>query len=239
MDLLQVLKKTNRVICFTIFIFSLQTNSATTNKPKPLGQLGQSTTSTRIYHKPNSKSKTLYNVKPYEYLIIKHSKEVKGYKGILLNNGTIGYIPNNHIAVLPYQVNQKQTSNSPSRQSSRNSLANYSLSYVGVPYKFGGECFQNGIDCSSFVQKLYGKIGINLPRTAAEQALVGEPINRLEHLKPGDRLYFWEKKRGIIGHTGMYLGNGYFVHSSLGKKGVSTDRIDDPKWRNLLVAARR
>ena len=79
---------------------------------------------------------------------------------------------------------------------------------------------------------------MKLPRTAAEQALVGQPVCRLEDLQSGDRLYFWEKKRSKIGHTGLYLGNGYFVHSSSGNHGVATDYLT-PRWRAILVAARR
>lgn len=65
------------------------------------------------------------------------------------------------------------------------------------------------------------------------------PITKLEDLQKGDRLYFWSKSRNKIGHTGVYLGNGYFVHSSSGKGKVTTDYLATPKWLNILVAARR
>ncbi|MFX8899346.1 NlpC/P60 family protein, partial [Acinetobacter baumannii] len=66
-----------------------------------------------------------------------------------------------------------------------------SFRYIGTPYKWGGQSLTGGIDCSAFVQTLYGKEGIALPRTAREQALVGQKVERLEQLQPGDRLYFW------------------------------------------------
>lgn len=121
---------------------------------------------------------------------------------------------------------------------SREALVNYSYNFIGTPYVWGGNDMRRGIDCSGFVKKLYGAIGLSLPRTAAEQARVGIPINRLEDLKAGDRLYFWEAKRGKIGHTGMYTGNGYFVHSSTGHGGVQTDYLT-ARWLRILVAARR
>ncbi len=204
----------------------------------PLGQLGRTLEKSNIYASATTKGKKLYTTKKYQYLILKNCKK-KNWQGVLLNNGRIGYMEEKKVAKLPYQVRQKMVDPRKTIHTSRSSLANYSLSYIGVPYKFGGSCFENGIDCSSFVQKLYGKIGMTLPRTAAEQALVGTPINRLEHLKPGDRLYFWEKRRNKIGHTGIYIGNGCFVHSSSGRKGVATDRLDLPAWKNTLVAARR
>jgi cell wall-associated NlpC family hydrolase len=85
---------------------------------------------------------------------------------------------------------------------------------------------------------MYGKIGIELPRTAAEQALVGEPITRLEQLRKGDRLYFCDKSRHRIDHTGMYMGDGTFIHSSHGKGGVAITPLTR-SWLSILVAARR
>ena len=68
---------------------------------------------------------------------------------------------------------------------------------------------------------------------------MGQQITRLEDLQAGDRLYFWENKRGKIGHTGIYLGKGYFVHSSVGNHGVATDYLGSKNWLKILVAARR
>ena len=88
---------------------------------------------------------------------------------------------------------------------------------------------------------MYGRIGYNLPRTAAEQALVGQPIYRLEDLKKGDRLYFWDSKRGMVGHAAIFIGGrtgDEFVHSSHGKGGVATSRLTQ-SWLNILYAARR
>jgi cell wall-associated NlpC family hydrolase len=121
----------------------------------------------------------------------------------------------------------------------RSKMADYSLKFQGTPYVWGGNDELNGIDCSGFVKKMYGKIGLSLPRTAAEQALVGKPIYNLEDLQKGDRLYFWDKKRGKIGHTGIYLGDGNFVHSSSGRGGVATDYLGSDRWLKILVAARR
>jgi cell wall-associated NlpC family hydrolase len=162
---------------------------------------------------------------------------------VLLQNGRYGYVPADTIAKLPYEV----TTEVPSRMSrqaisnpgSRGSVVDMGLQYRGTPYVWGGNNLRSGIDCSGFVKKLFGEVGVNLPRTASEQALVGQPIQRLEDLQKGDRLYFWENKRNKIGHTGIYMGNGYFVHSSRGHNGVATDYLGSPKWLKILVAARR
>jgi cell wall-associated NlpC family hydrolase len=121
-----------------------------------------------------------------------------------------------------------------------NPLVDYALKFQGTPYEWGGNDLVNGIDCSGFVkQVMKGTIGYNLPRTAAEQALVGTPIRRFEDLRPGDRLYFRMRSESKISHTGIYMGNWRFVHSSHGKGGVSTDSLTKASWRNMLVAARR
>lgn len=215
-----------------------------------LGKLGQALKETRIYSSPSSRSRIYYKVKAYEYLVIKPSKSAT-YWSVLLQNGRWGYAPKTLVAELPYDctmdsgASTRTTGSVSSSQVSRGSsttraqAAQYGLQFTGTPYKWGGNDPNRGIDCSGFVKYLYGSIGINLPRTASEQAKVGQKITRLEQLQPGDRLYFWENKRGKIGHTGVYLGNGYFVHSSSGKGGVSTDYLGDPKWLKILVDARR
>jgi len=122
-------------------------------------------------------------------------------------------------------------------------MLEYSYQYIGTPYKWGGEDIGRGIDCSGFVKKVFGTIGVNLPRVASDQALVGTPIERLEDLQPGDRLYFWENKRGKIGHTGIFIGfkdnHAFFIHSSVSHHGINTDDLALEKWRRILVAARR
>jgi cell wall-associated NlpC family hydrolase len=220
-------------------------------KPRVLGLLGQALETTRIYKAPNRGSSVYYTAKQYKYLVINEDKNTNYYK-VVMNNGASGYVWREHVAQLPYRVT---TGNATTSRSSggagsaasgaplgngdgRANAANMGLQYIGTPYVWGGNDIKNGIDCSAFVKDLYGRIGINLPRTAAEQARVGQKILRYEDLQAGDRLYFWEKKRNTIGHTGIYLGNGHFVHSSRGRKGVATDALTE-KWRRILVDARR
>jgi cell wall-associated NlpC family hydrolase len=154
-------------------------------------------------------------------------------------------VPASKVAVLPYQVTanapttttRSSAASLPSR--SKQALADYSLNYLGTPYKWGGTDMNNGVDCSAFMKGLFGKIGMSLPRTAAEQVRVGQAIYRLEDLQPGDRLYFWSSKRNKVGHTGIYLGRGYFVHASSGNGKVVTSYLGGKYWLQTLVAARR
>lgn len=244
-----MVQRTCMKVSYAIFVwfFVLALCSQASAEKITIGKLGQTLESTEIHRTPSSKSGIYYRAKAYEYIVVNPSTRDEWLK-VVMSNGSTGYILTDKVARLPYAVTvDKMTfaKSAPSRQtemaslSSRGAVAQYSLNYLGTPYKWGGENLKSGIDCSGFVKALYGKIGINLPRTAAEQARVGEKITRLEDLQPGDRLYFWDSKRGKIGHTGMYLGNGYFVHASSGQGKVSTSFLDTPYWRAKLVDARR
>ena len=207
-----------------------------------LGKLGQSLGKSAIYSRASTHSHVYYHVKPFEYLVLQTAKNPVYYR-VLLQNGANGYVPTDQVAKLPYDVTADRSA--PTARDfgsmasrSRAAAAQYSLAFKGTPYKWGGNDPKNGIDCSAFVKYLYGQIGLNLPRTAAQQVNVGKRISRLEELLPGDRLYFWSSKRSMIGHTGIYLGNGYFCHSSSNHHGVNTDYLTQ-KWLSILVAARR
>lgn len=214
----------------------------------PLGKLGQATKKVALYASPTTRSRAYYTTKAFEYLIVRTQPTKTGWVRILMVNGVDAYAKKDAIAMLPYEVSTKAGASRAAapagsraalaRGGTGSAVANYALKFQGTPYVWGGNDLNKGIDCSGFVKQLYGSVGVNLPRTAAEQALVGQPITRLENLQPGDRLYFWEKKRNKIGHTGIYMGNGYFVHSSRGHNGVATDVLSE-RWQKILVAARR
>lgn len=204
-----------------------------------LGKLGQTIQKTPIYQLPTSKSRVYYTAKQYEYLVINPGPDDK-YVKVLMSNGAQGYVLSDKIARLPYDaVSDKARDGGNLGSRSRASAASYSLKFTGTKYVWGGNDPVNGIDCSGFVKYLYGQIGINLPRTAAQQVHVGKPITRYEDLRAGDRLYFWSSKRNCVGHTGIYLGNGYFNHSSTSRGGVATDHLSGSYWKKNLIAARR
>lgn len=230
------------------------------NTPDPnkitIGKLGQAVEDAPIRSNMDSKANVLSRAKPFQYLVINKTK-FEAWYSVVLVNGRLGYVSAEHVAELPYDVqvpknfNLTSRSGSPNRSATANvnptdkqGLLQQSLQYVGTPYKWGGNSLTGGIDCSGFVKELYEGLGVNLPRTAREQATVGKPIDRLEDLQPGDRLYFWDKKRGYIGHTGIFMGfhpdgGAYFIHSSSSRKGVAVDDLRNPTWRNTLVGARR
>jgi cell wall-associated NlpC family hydrolase len=222
----------------------LATSFATGESRVVLGRVGQVLEPAKVHTRASSRSSIYFRVKPNDILVV-NANAPKGWAKVLLNTGGYGYIPVESVEILAYEV----TSAAPARNtplmasrgsnSARGAAAEKGLEFQGTPYEWGGNDIRNGIDCSGFVQKLYGAIGINLPRTAAQQAMVGTPVTDYEDLRKGDRLYFWDFKRNKIGHTGLYLGNWQFVHSSSSRGGVAVDDIRNRKWLSILVAARR
>jgi len=107
--------------------------------------------------------------------------------------------------------------------------------WLGTPYQLGGTS-RRGIDCSGFVQQIYrSAFAIDLPRTAAEQGLVGESV-ALSDLQPGDLLFF--RIRETRNHVGIYLGGDDFVHASP-HCGVSIASLSSPHWQHAFQSARR
>ena len=121
----------------------------------------------------------------------------------------------------------------------RDALLKYAKYFKGGKYVWGGTS-PEGFDCSGYVQYLYKKHGIDLPRTAWSQSKKGTPVD-LNNLQKGDLLFFLtDKKRGIpVTHVGIYLGNGEFIHAASKKKGIIISPITHGKYRNCFVSARR
>lgn len=109
-------------------------------------------------------------------------------------------------------------------------------SAIGTPYVPGGRN-PGGFDCSGLVQWAYKSVGINLPRTAREQSAVGKRITRVEDMRAGDIVAFHHPRRGY--HTGIYVGDGKFVHSPRRRTRVRINSLDDPYFRTTFMGARR
>jgi len=109
--------------------------------------------------------------------------------------------------------------------------------YMGTKYKWGGES-KNGIDCSGLILQCLRDQGFTITHKASVQAKYGKYVS-FDALKPGDVLFFSDKNYRQIGHTGIYLGGGKFIHaaSSLGKVGISS--LYEEYYYDHLVLARR
>lgn len=81
------------------------------------------------------------------------------------------------------------------------------LRYVGVPYVWGGTS-PSGFDCSGFVQYVFRRVGISLPRTTWSQMSVGRRVS-YAGLRAGDAVFTYGGE-----HVGIYLGHGSFIDAN-------------------------
>lgn len=112
--------------------------------------------------------------------------------------------------------------------------------YLGVPYVFGGST-PKSFDCSGFVQYVFAQHGIGMPRTAREQAGVGErPLP--DDLQPGDLLFFYGGQGAQ--HIAIYVGADTIIHASSTGGRVRLDLLSGSRgrrswFRQRLIAVRR
>jgi len=107
---------------------------------------------------------------------------------------------------------------------------------LDIPYRFGGSSFL-GIDCSGYVQKVFGLLDIVLPRTAREQFRLGKLVGK-EELSIGD-LVFFRTYAKFPSHVGIYLGDNRFIHASSKERKVTIDSLDAPYFIKRFMGARR
>lgn len=114
------------------------------------------------------------------------------------------------------------------------------MGFLGVPYRRGGNSFDEGFDCSGFVRHLFeNNLGLLLPRRADEQARSDSltTVARAE-LRPGD-LVFFNTLRRAFSHVGLYIGDGQFIHAPRPGKAVRVESLHERYWTTRFNGARR
>ncbi len=119
------------------------------------------------------------------------------------------------------------------KQSAQLAIAKMSRRYIGTPYKWGGTT-PAGFDCSGFLNHVFMKYGINIPRTVSDIWNFGTDVT-----KPsiGDILFFQTYKPGPS-HAGIYLGDGNFIHAG-SSKGVTVSKLEASYWTERYLGAKR
>lgn len=139
-------------------------------------------------------------------------------------------------------VNQEANSalnNSFASSNNGSQVADYAKQSLGCSYVLGGKTPESGFDCSGFTRYVYSNFGYSLGSTAASQTSVGTDVTR-ENLQVGDLILFYNEGKTSIGHTGVYLGNGEFIHAANPSRGVVTDNLNTNSYYNeRFVSAKR
>jgi cell wall-associated NlpC family hydrolase len=106
------------------------------------------------------------------------------------------------------------------------------LSEVGTPYVWAGSS-PGGFDCSGLVMYSYAQVGVSLPHSSYAQWNMGVPVPR-DQLEPGDLVFF-----DGLGHVGIYIGGGSFVHAPHTGTDVQVSSLDSSWYSGAYVGARR
>jgi cell wall-associated NlpC family hydrolase len=99
-------------------------------------------------------------------------------------------------------------------------VVRYARRLLGVPYSYGGSSPLTGFDCSGFVRFVYQRFGVALPHSSYADFNLGRGVSRAS-LRPGDLVFF-----NGLGHVGLYIGAGRFIHAPHTGTRVKVDSIE-------------
>jgi cell wall-associated NlpC family hydrolase len=106
------------------------------------------------------------------------------------------------------------------------------MQYLGVPYVWGGSS-PSGFDCSGLVMYVYAQVGVSLPHYTGAQWGMGVPV-AYSDLQPGDLVFF-----DGLGHVGLYIGGGEFIHAPHTGDVVRIDSLSEGWYAATYDGARR
>jgi lipoprotein Spr len=111
--------------------------------------------------------------------------------------------------------------------------------YLGVPHCMGGTTMKC-MDCSGLLVAVFAKHGIILPHNSEKQARYGKIIKGTDELRKGDLVFFIRsyKTDRFITHSGIYIGNNKFIHTS-STNGVTITSLSDPWWNEKFIFGTR
>ena len=125
-------------------------------------------------------------------------------------------------------VSQQTSSASVNGSATGSQILAKAAEYLGTPYVYGGAS-PSGFDCSGFVYYVYGTFGIPVGRTPEAQYGAGMVVDKA-NLQPGDIVLFAGTYAGGISHSGIYAGNGQFIHSPNSRSTVSYSDLTSGYW---------
>lgn len=161
--------------------------------------------------------------------------------------GQTGYISPDYVEIVKYSGSTASSTSSVSTGSyastaaasgTRQQIVDYAATLLGCKYVYGGNS-PSGFDCSGYVKYVFSHFGVNLSRTSASQYSNSVRISKSE-LNIGD-LVFFSQTRGSskVGHVGIYVGGGQFIHAASPGKGVRYDSLSDSYYSSHYIGCGR
>lgn len=147
-----------------------------------------------------------------------------------------GQPPVRHTALIPPVVRSANTTEKIAAPHSGLQVITSARKMLGTPYRYGGKS-PSGFDCSGLVSYAYRSAGIQVPRTSNDQFQQSRKV-ALPDLQPGDLLFF-RLQPPKVSHVAIYDQDGRFIHAPSSGKTVSYASLDNPYWREHLVAVGR
>ena len=145
--------------------------------------------------------------------------------------GKTGYIRGDYVS-----FTEPDPSQAPAAGSIGEQIVAFAEQFLGTPYVWAGSS-PSGFDCSGFVSYVFKNFGYTVNRTAASMYTNGVAVDKSE-LQIGDAVFFASSSESI-GHVGIYIGDGEFIHSSSGCGYVTISGLDETYYTNMYVGARR
>lgn len=164
-------------------------------------------------------------------------------------NGNKGYVRSDLVTMLEcpysnygspgntYKEPGGGSSNNNNSSSAGSKIVSCAKQYLGYRYVYGGSSPSTGFDCSGFAQYVFKQCGYTIGRTTTQQNQNGTRIANRSDLKPGDLVLF--ASGGSFTHTGIYIGNGQFIHASNSSTGVIISSLSESYYSARFACGRR
>ena len=157
---------------------------------------------------------------------------------MVLNKGIRANLkPGQSLNVSEYARKPQTTNKTNQRSSGSSNVVQAAYRNVGARYVWGASR-PGAFDCSGFTMFVMRQFGVSLPHSSGAQFRMGRSVSR-SNLQAGDLVFFSSGTRGVIGHVGLYIGNGRMIHASTPSTGVIVSSINERYFAARYLGARR